>query len=238
MPNHVTNRIYIPDKEKFATAVAGMRTEHKEGKILEFDFNKLIPMPRALSIECSSAGDKGLKAYKEVVEASGAEKDAARERFYALPEWEQKLGFQYYMNLRRYGVTTWYDWCCQEWGTKWNAYDESIGTNTIWFNTAWSAPLPVIDAFAEKFELTMLYCYADEDMGRNCGYRIYEDGKPDGAFDYLWYDAKSFKFAMTVQDMDEDSFTDWGLDFDLSNACFHDDVPIYNEELFKGAGVW
>ena len=50
----------------------------------------------------------------------------------------------------------WYQWSCDNWGTKWDACDVAIETNNnvgysktwhelvITFNTAWSAPMPVI----------------------------------------------------------------------------------------------
>jgi len=29
-------------------------------------------------------------------------------------------GEKYKSNLDKYGYTTWYDWACDNWGTKWN----------------------------------------------------------------------------------------------------------------------
>lgn len=64
----------------------------------------------------------------------------------------------------------WYEWNIKNWGTKWNAYDVSIGDNQVHFNTAWSTPLPIFRALAEKFpDLEIYVKYADEDFGCNCG---------------------------------------------------------------------
>jgi hypothetical protein len=64
----------------------------------------------------------------------------------------------------------WYDWCSSEagWGTKWNSYDnrieaESDGLFECYFETAWSPPMPVFEALAEKYpELTIKVEYFDE----------------------------------------------------------------------------
>lgn len=49
-----------------------------------------------------------------------------------------------------------YEWCCTHWGTKWGMYDFSEWKRFkrsafIQFDSAWSPPLPVIHAIAEKF---------------------------------------------------------------------------------------
>ena len=57
----------------------------------------------------------------------------------------------------------WYDWSCDNWGTKWDAcsvdyeeYDDSIVTFS--FDTAWSPPLPVYEALADMgFEVQAYY---------------------------------------------------------------------------------
>lgn len=43
-----------------------------------------------------------------------------------------------------YGKNNWYDWSIENWGTKWNAYSFSRDGNTIGFQTAWSAPHPIL----------------------------------------------------------------------------------------------
>ena len=43
-----------------------------------------------------------------------------------------------------YGKKNWYDWSCWNWGTKWNSYGNSFDGHTLTFQTAWSAPHPVI----------------------------------------------------------------------------------------------
>lgn len=89
------------------------------------------------------------------------------------------LGQRSIENLRRYKAMTWYEWCSQNWGTKWNSCDNDIDTaaRTIIFSTAWSCPTPIVAALAEKFpDVDFVWKYADEDAGSNTGQIIYEGG--------------------------------------------------------------
>ena len=57
---------------------------------------------------------------------------------------------------------TWYDEHVERWGTKWNAYgqsmeDPSYGEVTITFDTAWTAPFPIIAALREKYPDASFY---------------------------------------------------------------------------------
>lgn len=60
----------------------------------------------------------------------------------------------------------WRSWNIENWGTKWNCYDQSCGVENgkafIKFDTAWSIPYPVIAAFANKFNTPFDHRYYDE----------------------------------------------------------------------------
>lgn len=97
-------------------------------------------------------------------------------------EWE--LGKAAWHNIRQYGAPTWYEWALQHWGTKWNAYGcdkDAIGyqdSDALYFQTAWSAPHPVLKKLAERFpEIELEHEWADEDIGHNCGGCSYKGGK-------------------------------------------------------------
>lgn len=58
----------------------------------------------------------------------------------------------YVDNYLSYGATTWYDWCCQYWGTKWNAGNTSVsGNDEVTFETAWCSPEPIIKKLSEMY---------------------------------------------------------------------------------------
>jgi hypothetical protein len=73
--------------------------------------------------------------------------------------------------IEKYGAHNWYEWCLQNWGTKWNSYESStISDNELYFLTAWSPPIRVIMELSKKFpENTFTLKYADEDIGSNVG---------------------------------------------------------------------
>ena len=86
--------------------------------------------------------------------------------------------------LRETGHAYWFDWCCDKWGTKWNTGRDDckkINANTIQFITAWSPPLPVIAALAERFpNETIQFRWADEDFGCNVGRFTIRGDKVEG----------------------------------------------------------
>lgn len=75
------------------------------------------------------------------------------------------------------GDENWYEWSCHHWGTKWNACDAWMNGKTFHFDTAWSAPEPVIAELAKKFpNAKFTHKFADEDIGHNCGVYVYKNG--------------------------------------------------------------
>jgi hypothetical protein len=49
-----------------------------------------------------------------------------------------------------------YDWCVENWGTKWNSYETELRKKGSWqlvitFETAWAPPLPIIEALFKKY---------------------------------------------------------------------------------------
>ena len=66
------------------------------------------------------------------------------------PEMQKEL-------IKKTGAKNWYDWCCQNWGTKWGAYDVDFTPHTkrgalLSFRSAWSPPADqVFQALSEKF---------------------------------------------------------------------------------------
>lgn len=75
---------------------------------------------------------------------------------------------------RLYGANNWYDWNIANWGTKWNAYYSWLdkASDTIYFDTAWSSPISVLDALAKlcyEHKVSFSGKWADEDRGNNVG---------------------------------------------------------------------
>lgn len=82
-----------------------------------------------------------------------------------------ELGKQYIENIKKYGYPQWYDWCVENWGTKWNVEDDvdvSYNKNTdeydITFDTAWSVPSGIVEKYSEFCNDEEFYWkYEDED---------------------------------------------------------------------------
>lgn len=76
--------------------------------------------------------------------------------------------------LIKNGTPNWYDWNCENWGTKWNSYSlKKVSWNTYEFDTAWSGVPGIIQRISELFpDVKINYLYADEDSGSNTG--VYE----------------------------------------------------------------
>lgn len=76
-----------------------------------------------------------------------------------------------------------YEWCCKNWGQKWNAYDihveplrergDAEGGITMHFSSAWSPPEPVVLKMAEMFpDLVFDLQYSEPMMGLY-GHRVF-----------------------------------------------------------------
>lgn len=212
MPNYVKNQIEFRGKTEDVRNMLIAIQDDKLG-LGTIDFNKLIPMPESLNIEAGSRTDKGLKAYRDFISVYTLENGITGLDLLHIPkqsedaflrirtdiksdEWE--LGRQAFQNQLQYGAATWYEWCIQNWGTKWNAcgYESGIDygpdCNALWFETAWSAPVPVVEELARRFpDLEFSHRWADEDIGHNCGMHEYAEGErteefyPDGQKDQI-----------------------------------------------------
>lgn len=76
------------------------------------------------------------------------------------PDEQAKLEAQEKVNFAKYGYTNWYDYCVNEWGTKWDvgldgawgdpAEIQEDGRLTLSFDSAWSPP---INAYAKLCDL-------------------------------------------------------------------------------------
>lgn len=194
MPNHVENLIILSGEpseiNKMLEAVKS--DEYGLGTI---DFNKVIPMPKSLDITCGSITSRGIKMVNDYISNVSRLKNADEPDFEELLKEQTKnvpdesreawdVGVQAYMNIKKYGCPTWYEWSINNWGTKWNAYgyiqgeDYSYNSNQLSFETAWSAPTPVIIALSERFpNIVFQHKWADEDIGNNIGDRSYIGGK-------------------------------------------------------------
>ena len=216
MPNHITNIIHF---EGDPESIHRMLTEIKddEAGIGSIDFNKIIPMPKALEIEAGSRTHDGLKVYNDFLAIYALGRELSKNDLLNIPEESENiflrrrtdidratwnLGKAAFRNQQLYGEATWYSWCIRNWGTKWNAYNCRGNDDALEFFTAWSAPHPILQKLSEMYPgIGMTHEWADEDIGQNCGLREYLNGEMTDE----WYpsgDKEALEYAAQVMGVD------------------------------------
>lgn len=84
-------------------------------------------------------------------------------------------------NIRKYGARDWYQWCINNWGTKWGDYEtylntEDVGQPYFSFTSAWSPPVDGFVTISDLFpELEFVHYYSEEGMGFY-GLAVYKNG--------------------------------------------------------------
>lgn len=193
MPNHISNILTI---EGEASLVAQIKSDiisvDAEGDIRHIDFDKIIPRPDSLDITSGSATDNGIAILKyregdatKINEIMGyqwatefATPDDLIENLISSGRANLEEAQRALDNERLYGHRDWYSWSNANWGTKWNAYDSiQREDGSIYFQTAWSTPYPVMLALSAKYpEAIIKVRFADEDFGHNVGEYILQNG--------------------------------------------------------------
>lgn len=105
------------------------------------------------------------------------------------------------------------DWARENWGTKWNAYDQSYEALSgdlvrIQFDTAWSCPFPVLYALSAKFPDEVISVEtADEDLGGGVaifklkGGEEFDVDQPDEYSEEAKEHAARIKYGMTYAEL-------------------------------------
>ena len=131
---------------------AGMMKRVKESYAKGELLNEFIPVPKALQIIAGRAGADDNPDQIALVEAEKS-------------------------NREKYGYANWYDYCVNEWGTKWDIspYENITETSdglVLGFDTAWSPP---VKAYEKLLDLgfTIRAYYYEPGMGYA---GVWEDG--------------------------------------------------------------
>ena len=119
---------------------------------------------------------KGKKADLKIFEKAAYKKVVKNNKV----EEETELSFENFIPIPEEQKENWYDFCVNNWGTKWDACEVSLckGKKQLvyTFDTAWGPPAQVITAMAEQFtELKFRLDYEEPGMAF-CGFVAYEDG--------------------------------------------------------------
>jgi len=140
------------------------------------------------------------------------------------PEEQAKLLEQTKANIEKFGYGNWYDFCVNEWGTKWDVGGNDYGNPTITaegkmiagFDSAWSPPTTAMERLVEMGFTVKLYYY---EPGM-CFAGIWEGNEEDGFNDdyYEYGDMSSDEVAEQLPAELNDMF------------CISDTMAEYEEE--------
>jgi len=158
MPNWCTNRVTITGDPKDVKEVKDFLKASEEGEEVVFSFQALVPMPTELIGSRSPA--TVLDTQKEVDEYNA---EHATDRF---PHTAISLKTSTKLKLE-YGTDNWYDWCNENWGTKWGACDPTLDDDeedyiVYRFDTAWGPPNEIYDALIGRFKNIHVQWFYDE----------------------------------------------------------------------------
>lgn len=185
MPNHVTTNFTLEGISGEAIAEA-QEVFLNDKRVIDFD--KIVPMPECLKdfephsgivaranlalglFNMPTENPAGLSDLAERLEFSNAMRDATT----PVKAEEIQLICRAMTNFAECGYVYWYDWCNDNWGTKWGAYGQPDGwpgdTVEFKFETAWSHPKEILRLMSERIgDVKISVVFADEDTGSNCG---------------------------------------------------------------------
>jgi hypothetical protein len=149
MPNFCENELTItgPDIDKVLATIRHMESDNPDEHILDFD--KIIPYPQDFK-DLDKRNAEYQQKHRAIVQDDP-------ERDTKLKALAGEYGVEPGMPWLKDGFNSGgFEWCCENWGTKWNACHVSLskrgeGSAFIEFETAWSPPVPVIEKLATLF---------------------------------------------------------------------------------------
>lgn len=120
-----------------------------------------------------------------------------------------------------YRHNNWYDWSCNNWGTKWNACGygdpDKLRSDRLWFNTPRSPPIPVTAELAKQFpDIEITHRYADEDFGTNVGTVVFKYGETPKVITPKAFTYAAYKMAIEILDLTDTDLKNMGYVYDES----------------------
>ena len=126
----------------------------------------------------------------------------------------------------------WYDWCAENWGTKWDPEvhleftDNGDGTAEItgWFDSAWAPPIAALQTLADDWDSCYIELYYQESGMCFVGY-----WDSEGADDHYEYDGAT---SDTVRNMIPEYLVDhYALDEQLAEWEAEEEDEVWFEDV-------
>lgn len=72
----------------------------------------------------------------------------------------------------------WYNWCVNNWGTKWSCDGCSFSEDgkSVSFSTAWSPPIGVVKELSKILDCDLRLIYSEPGMNFHGEYQVFKDG--------------------------------------------------------------
>ena len=191
MPNWVITRIYITGPEDKIKEFEGKCLRPNEDEYGEFQrtfsFDRIkqrpeelvntispSPKPEVRKVKDMQGNEIVVEVYRDIINEWDIQSAIKRGETppepipcnNATPDQQEEL-------RQKYGSSNWYDWNCNNWGTKWDCSDSHYTEEDkiLQFQTAWACPDKIIAEMKLMFpDLKFNGNYADEDLGSNVGY--------------------------------------------------------------------
>ena len=168
--------------------------------------DEFVPVPKDLQIVSGSVGD---------------------------PDEQKLLEAQQKQNVERHGYKDWYDFCCNEWGTKWDvdcaeAFSKDGAIHTS-FDSAWAPPIAFYEKLADLGYTVKAYYF---EPGMNFA-GIWEDGDDD-YYDLSGMDSGDVQQQLPPELDDAFSISESMAEWEEHLAEFHPCCPYCSRKFDKG----
>ena len=203
MPNWCNNSVEIYHADP--AMIERVRKGFDDGGL----FSELLPCPQELTDTVSDT----------VSGFMGEDKQAAHEA-------QQKA------NLEKYGYANWYDYCVNEWGTKWdvgadgNPAQDIPGGLMLGFDSAWSPPIGAYEKLTEQgFRIRAMYYEPGMAFAG-----VWEEGQDD-YYDYSGLDSAGIAEALPVELDEAFGISESAAEWEAENA------EEENQEIELNGGI-
>ena len=122
MPNWTYNCMTFKNEKDFRKVVKKCVVDN------QFDFNTVVPMPKLLKDTESGTEEWSLLEFAKDMQDTPENivESYTKTRNYNISAERKRKLANCLKALKIYGTPDWYDWACQQWGTKWNAQNTNI----------------------------------------------------------------------------------------------------------------
>ena len=117
--------------------------------------------------------------------------------------------------LAKYGYSNWYDWCCDNWGSKWSDRETTLAEDSEkrqhwYFQSAWAPMGGLIEKVSERYDKLLFGLSYTEESNAFAGYGIFGRGQLLNSVDV---DCSTPDFG-TDQNVAMDRFSEWSNDLE------------------------